>query len=120
MALPVAIAPAHNKIRQQNPVGLGALPVAQWIDCIQVAAASVTYTVPAGMSFIRLTPLGGASDLFFGCWTGAAVIPSGNVTNGTGSFLIGQGELFAVNPGTVLAVISQSATAQPMTIEGWA
>jgi hypothetical protein len=68
-------------------------------------------TVPVGAKYVVLNP---DADVWMANGTGAAVVPSGDVVDGTGSILIKAGVIppaFRVQPGQILSVISATGTA---------
>lgn len=72
---------------------------------------AVDETVPAGIYFVVIDP---DADVWIANGTGAAAVPSGQVTNGTGSAFFKGGVIsppFAVNPGQILSIVSASGTA---------
>lgn len=68
-------------------------------------------TVPADMAAVVIDP---DADVWVANGTGAAVVPSTDVTNGTGSFLVKAGVItpaFGVSAGQKISVVSASGTA---------
>lgn len=68
-------------------------------------------TVPAGMAAVVIDP---DADVWVANGTGAAVVPSGDVVDGTGSFLVRAGVItpaFGVSAGQKISVTSASGTA---------
>lgn len=90
--------------------GLPFLPFPAFVNHRTVTTA-VDETVPAGAASVVII-----SDATIWCanGTGAAVVPSGNVTDGTGSFAVGTlliSPPFGVTAGQKLSVVSASGTA---------
>lgn len=86
------------------------LPITGFPVYVNHHAATVaeTETVPAGAYRVIITP---DADAWFS--DGTAVVPAGDVVDGTGSFLIAAGvaRAFYVKPGQTISVISASGTA---------
>jgi len=114
-ALSIAKIKATPTIRQQQPVGNGAMPTPQWVDCVAVSAVAVNYTVPANIAVIRLTPTTAAVPAY-GCVTGVAAVPAAH-TDGSASFPIPAGVMFNIPPATTLSLVG--AAAGFITLEGW-
>ena len=119
MTLPVALAPARPVIRQQNPIGGGAMVPAQWIDCVSLTANVVSpYTMPTGATILRLTLFSNTFGCYY-CVTGTPSIPVTNITNGTCTLQpIQSGDIRSFPQGTVLDFFSGGTAF--ILIEAWA
>lgn len=90
--------------------GLPALPFPLHVNDHTLTTAE-DETVPALAQFVVINP---DADVWIASGTGAAVVPSGDVVDGTGSILIKAGVIspvFLVQPGQVLSVVSATGTA---------
>ena len=103
---------------QASPHGLmnSAVPFPEWVDEVYLgSAAAETYTVPQSAGFCLIT-----SNLPF--WgrivTGvdAAVVPTDNVSDGTGSFYIAAGVQCKLGSGKSLSMIRATAAATTVSI----
>jgi hypothetical protein len=88
-----------------------------WVDVVAITAGTASsYTIPTGISALRLTP---TVSPVYGSFVETAVVPTTGVTTGTASFPVPQGlEIVAPNDGDTLSLICASASV--VTIEGWA
>lgn len=82
-----------------------------------VVTAAKTITVPAGAFRMVLCP---DANIWWAADGTAAVVPAGDVTDGTGSAFWGAGQtrIFEVSPADTLSVISASGTAN-VGVEFW-
>ena len=105
-------------INQSSPHGAynSAVPFPEWVDEVYLgSAAAETYTVPQSAGFCVLT-----SNLPF--WgrivTGedVAVVPTDNVSDGTGSFYIAAGIQCKLGSGKSLSMIRGTAAATTVSI----
>lgn len=82
-------------------------PLPSFVNHYTVTTAE-TVTVPAATSWVAVT-----ADADIWIAAGTAVVPSGDVTDGTGSFLLkaGVARCFSVAPAQTFSVISASGTA---------
>ncbi len=74
-------APAINELQaiiQQGSALIG-LKAPTWVDAEVVSTANVGHTVPAGAKYVLFS----ATNNFYACFTGTAVIPTGAVTDGS-------------------------------------
>lgn len=96
-------------VMQQKPavVAIPLLPFPVYVNHRAVTTAE-TETVPAGATRVFIT-----TDADAWLSDGTAAVPAGDVTNGTGSFLLKAGVCrgFFVTPAQTLSVISASGTA---------
>lgn len=82
-----------------------ALP--QWVDNLSLAAATAeTYTVPATVAYLMVSA--GAS--VYARIGGTAVVPSADLTDGTGSFGLGTESVISVTAGQQISIICATAT----------
>lgn len=103
-------------VRQNMQVqGYGFLNASRWVDVVQLAANTAkTYTVPAGISKLRLTP---TVIPAYGCLSGTATLPTADVTTGVASFPVGGQTCIDVHVADALSLIC--AANSFITIEGW-
>lgn len=91
----------------------GALPVLPFPLYVNVETMTTAedVTVPANAYFVVIAP---DADVWIASGTGAAAVPSSDITNGAGSAFFKGGVIsppFAVNPGQILSIVSASGTA---------
>lgn len=105
MAVTQSLSTAPRDLRNAVPV----VPFPFYVNHRTVTTVE-DETVPAGANVVFITP---DADVWMANGTGAAVVPSSDVTDGTGSFLLKAGVCrgFFVVGGQKLAVASASGTA---------
>lgn len=93
--------------RRQGVVAIPLLPFPTYVHHRTVTTAE-TETVPAGATRVFVT-----ADADAWLSDGTAAVPAGDVTDGTGSFLLKAGVCrgFFVTPGQTISAISASGTA---------
>lgn len=102
-------------IDQASPHGLmnSAVPFPQWVDTVVLGADTAeTYTVPAGAGFCLIT----AALPFYACISGTAVVPTTEITNGSGSFYVSAGMQCKLGSGKSLSMIRATAASTIITI----
>lgn len=118
MATP-AIGRLDQVLRNMGQPVPGFTSATTWVDVVALTAnTAANYDIPTGGSMLRLTP---TAIPTYGNFNGTAAAPSGNVTNGSGSFPVG-GQTYLVAPvgGEASGVLSLiCAQACYVTIEVW-
>lgn len=80
----------------------------EWVDDVEVAAATATnYTVPAKVAAVLITPL---APVWMAIGEDAAAIPTGAVTDGSGSIYVSGPSWWRVGAGTVLSFYNTAGT----------
>lgn len=100
---------------QASPHGLmnSAVPFPQWVDAVVLGAGTAeSYTVPSSSGFAILT----ATLPFYACISGTAVVPTGEIVDGTGSFYVAAGMQCKLGSGTTLSMIRATAASTIVTI----
>ena len=100
---------------QTTPHGINPITVKfpLWVDAIVLgSAAAESYTVPAGAGYALIT----ANLPFYGCVSGTAVVPTTEITNGTGSFYMAAGIQVKLDSGQTLSLIRATAASTIITI----
>ena len=100
---------------QASPHGLmnSAVPFPQWVDTVVLGAGTAeSYTVPANAGYAVIT----SALPFYGCISGTAVVPTGEITDGSGSFYIGAGIQCRLGSGKTLSLIRATAASTVVTI----
>jgi len=102
-------------LTQMSPHGLmnSAVPFPQWVDTVVLGSASAeSYTVPAGAGYAVIT----SALPFYGCISGTAVVPTTEITDGTGSFYVAAGIQCKLGSGKTLSMIRGTAASTIVTI----
>lgn len=87
-------------IQSNNGHNTYAIKGADYVDVYYGDAIATTFTVPSKAKFVLFS----ATDNFYVNWNGTAAIPSGDITNGSGSEL--NPIIRAVKPGDTFSVIA--------------
>lgn len=91
----------------------GAAPFPRYVNAMVLGGAGAeSYTVPTGSKFCVIT----SALPFYGCVTGTAVVPTTEITDGTGSFYVASGMQCKLEGGTTLSVIRGTAASTIITI----
>lgn len=102
-------------LTQTTPHGLNPATVKfpLWVDAVVLGAANAeSYTVPASAGFALIT----ATLPFYGCISGTAVVPTTEITDGTGSFYVAAGIQCKLDSGQTLSMIRATAASTIITI----
>jgi len=102
-------------ITQASPHGVmnSAVPFPLWVDAMVLGAGTAeSYTVPASAGFAIIT----ANLPFYACVSGTAVVPTTEITDGTGSFYIAAGMQCKLGSGKTLSMIRATAASTVITI----
>jgi hypothetical protein len=82
-------------------------PIPSYVNQLSLSAATAaSTTIPAGVDVVRIHYTAGVA---YGKLNGTAVVPVATVTDGTGSFMVTQGDVFSVRTGDMLSLINASA-----------
>lgn len=76
------------------------------------AGTAESYTVPAGAKYALIT----SALPFYGCLSGTAVVPTGEITDGSGSFYVAAGMQCKLGSGRTLSLIRATAASTIITI----
>ena len=102
-------------LTQMSPHGLmnSAVPFPQWVDTVVLGAGTAeSYTVPANAGYAVIT----SALPFYGCISGTAVVPTTEITDGTGSFYVAAGIQCKLGSGKTLSMIRGTAASTVITI----
>ena len=84
-----------------------------WVDAVFLGAASAeTYTVPADAGYALVT----CNLPVYGCVSGTAVVPTTEITDGSGSFYMSAGMQCKLDSGDSLSLIRATAANTIVTI----
>ena len=87
-------------IQSNNGYNTYAIKGADYINAYYGDSVATTFTVPASAKFVLFS----ATDNFYVNWSGTAAIPSGDITNGSGSEL--NPIIRSITPGATFSVIA--------------
>lgn len=88
----------------------------RWNDAMVLAAGTAeSYTVPADVHFLIIEP----TAAVWANVTATAVVPTGEITDGTGPTRISTPTQFRVSPGEVISFIREGASSVTISISAW-